>query len=120
MFKKFLKRIPGANRNERFTSTNLKFNITEEEIDEAIDQLEKSFQVLTVSSLVSVGINVRPSSGGSSLHIPGFLKKGYGVTVVLSEDNSCGLRCLVLGMCQRCEASQPPQGGSCIANHQGG
>jgi hypothetical protein len=99
MFKKFFKIIPGANRNEHFTSTKLKFNITEEEIDEAIDQLKQSFQVLTASSLVSVGINVRPSSGGSSLHIPDFLKKGYGVTVVLSEDSSCGLRCLVLGMC---------------------
>ncbi len=42
---------------------------------------------------------VRPFSGGSSLHVPYFLKKGYGVTVVLNEDNSCGLRCLVLAMC---------------------
>ena len=42
---------------------------------------------------------MRPFSGGSSLQIPDFLKKGYGVTVVLNEDNSCGLRCLVLAMC---------------------
>ena len=44
-------------------------------------------------------ISVRPFSGGSSLHVPDFLKKGYGGTVVLNEDNSCGLRCLVLAMC---------------------
>ena len=48
---------------------------------------------------VGVGIVVRLFFGDSSLHIPNFLKKGYGVTVVLNKDYSCGLRCLVLAMC---------------------
>ena len=42
---------------------------------------------------------MRLFSGGSSLHAPDFLEKGYGVIVVLSEDNSCGLRCFIWGMC---------------------
>jgi hypothetical protein len=54
---------------------------------------------MSAGSSVSVGISVRPFSGGSSLHVPDFLKKGYGVTVILNEDKSCGLRCLVLAMC---------------------
>ena len=41
---------------------------------------------------------MRPFSGGSSLHIPDFLKKGYGIIVILNDNNSCGNRCLVLGM----------------------
>ena len=97
--------FPGAriqikfNSDERFSSTKLKANLTEADIDIAVEHLEQSLRVLSSGSSVGVGISVRPFSGGSSLHVPDFLKKGYGVTVVLNEDNSCGLRCLVLAMC---------------------
>ncbi len=73
--------FPGAqiritlNSNERYVSSKCKAALTEAEIDAAVDQLEQSFQVLSAGGSVSVGINVRPFSGGSSLHIPDFLKK---------------------------------------------
>ena len=54
---------------------------------------------MSTGDWVIVGIDVRPFSCGRSLDIPDFLKKEYGVTVVLNDDNSRGLRCLVLGMC---------------------
>jgi hypothetical protein len=97
--------FPGAriqvkfNSNDRFTSTKLKADLTEADIEDAAEYLEQSLVALMRGSTVSVGISVRPFSGGSSLHVPDFLKKGYGVTVILNEDNSCGLRCLVLAMC---------------------
>ena len=46
-----------------------------------------------------VTVKIRPVSGGSGgLFVPDFLTKGYGVTIIRNEDNSCGLRCLVLGV----------------------
>ena len=97
--------FPGAriqikfNSDERFSSTKLvKADLTEADIDIAVEHLEQSLRVLSSGSSVGVGISVRPFSGGSLLHVPDILKKGYGVTVILNEDNSCGFRCLVLAM----------------------
>jgi hypothetical protein len=97
--------FPGAriqvkfNSNDRSTSTKLKTNLTEADIEDAAGYLEQSLVALMRGSSVGVGISVRPCSCGSSLHVPDFLKKCYGVIIVLNEDNSCGLRCLVLAMC---------------------
>ena len=76
--------------------------ITEADIDDVADCLEQSIQVMSTGCSIGVGISVRPFSGGSSLHIPDFLKKVYyGVTVVIDEDNFWGLRCIVLAKYRR-------------------
>ena len=52
----------------------------------------------TVTGISRASINIRPvPAGGSSLIVPEYLKK-RGLTLIRNEDNSCGLRCLVLGL----------------------
>ena len=63
-------------------------------MEDGLSQSERAFARAGTAT-----VKVRPTSGGSGgLFVPDFLTKGYGVTIIRNEDNSCGLRCLVLGM----------------------
>ena len=108
--------FPGAqiritlNSNERYVWSKFKAALTEEEIDASLDQLEQSFQVLSAGGSVSVGISVRPFSGGSSLHIPDFLKKRLWRDRCAKRGQFLWSPMLGSSHVHRREASQSPQG----------